>query len=186
MDAPDLAHDTATATGSRFDRCLAAILRDRNGYEPDVDGPTNHGISQRLYDRFRESRALPLREVWGIEFREVESIYRTCFWEPAHAGEIPAPLDRLVFECAVESGPRWAIQTLQQALHLGRDGIFDRRVRRKLEVCDRKAVALEFLRFRKEFCRDLFGRHPECGRVFAHRMDRMDHLIAGFEQAPIA
>ena len=186
MNDSDQGHDIATATGSRFDQCLAAILRDRNGYESDVDGPTNHGISQRLYDRFRESRGLPSREVWGIEFREVESIYRTCFWEPAHAGEIPAPIDRLVFECAAESGPRWAIQTLQQALHLGRDGIFDRRVRRRLDVCDYKAVALEFLRFRKEFCQDLSGRHPECGRVFAQRMGRMDHLIAHLEQEPIA
>lgn len=161
-------------TEKRFDLCLAAVLRDRNGYAPDLDGPTNHGISQEFYTLWRESNFQAPRDVWRIEFREVEEIYQAGFWEPAHAHECPAPLDLLVFECAVESGPKWAIQTLQQSLRLRRNGVFDKRTRERLRVVNPRAAALDFLQFRQEFYRDLADRHPDCRELLARRLDRME------------
>jgi lysozyme family protein len=162
----------------RFELCLSSILRDRNGYAPGWDGPTNHGISQDLYKLWRESNLLEPREVWGIEFREVELIYRSHFWEPSHAWECPPPLDLLVFECAAESGPRWAIQTLQQALGLRRDGLFGPRMRDRIRSCDERSVALDFLLFRQNFYADLADRHPDCQEIFSIRIDRVERQKA--------
>lgn len=159
---------------NRFDLCLAAVLHDRNGYTTDLDGPTNHGISQEFYTLWRESNLQASRDVWRIDFREVEEIYRASFWTTSHAHECPPPLDLLVFECAVESGPKWAIQTLQQALRLRRDGLFDRRTRERLRCVDSRAAALDFLQFRQEFYRDLSDRNPDCRELLAHRLDRME------------
>lgn len=167
---------TARPNRDRFEHCLGAVLKERNGYALDLNGPTNHGISEELYRLWRESNGLAAREVWRIEYRELESIYSERIWAPCHAAQCPPPLDLLVFECAIESGPVWAVRTLQQALRIRRDGIFGPKVRERLRDCDPGSVALDFLGFREEFFLDLARRAPGCAEVAEHRRTRLSRI----------
>lgn len=168
---------TMDATSDKFDRCLAAILREHRGYAPgDENGPTNHGISQAQYSVWREENALPDRDVWRISFEEVEAIYAKEYWIPSHAEECPAPLDLMVFKCAIESGPRWAIRTLQQALGLQRDGVFCQKTRDTVSRCDGYVGAAAFLELRETFFRDLIRKMPERTQFLKSRLDQLEKL----------
>ncbi len=161
----------------RFDCCLAAILRENGGYAPGgPDGPTNHGITQAAYSLWREEHFLPEKEVWQISFEEVEAIYQRDFWIPSHAEECPSPLDLLVFRCAVESGPRWAIQTLRQALGLPRGRTFCQRTRDAVKSCDGYAVSLQFLDLRTRFVRELLEKTPNQREVSIAQLDQLEKL----------
>lgn len=139
-----------------FDSCLAAVLRENKGYAPgDAAGPTNHGITQAVYSLWREEQLLPDKEVWKISFEEVESIYQRDFWIPSHAAECPAPLNLLVFKCAVESGARWAVKTLQQCLGMPRNGTFGQATRVAVKSCNGYEIAVRFLEARIVHYQDL-------------------------------
>ncbi len=103
----------------RFFKCLQFILKWEGGYSNhpnDPGGKTNKGITQRVYDLYRTSKKLPRRDVRFISDDEVREIYFHKYWVRAHAGDLPAPLDLVVFDTAVNCGVGTAIRFLQQAL----------------------------------------------------------------------
>jgi lysozyme family protein len=59
-------------------------------------------------------------------------VYREGYWEPAHCGALPAGVDLIVFDLAVNSGVRRAKRMLQQALGVAVDGVIGPGTRRAL------------------------------------------------------
>jgi lysozyme family protein len=74
------------------------------------------GVTQRVYDGFRRNRGLPLRTVYDIERHEVEAIYRLQYWDKVRGDDLPAGVDLVVFDGAVNSGPLQSVKWLQAAL----------------------------------------------------------------------
>lgn len=112
---------------SRFDDCLAFVLEREGGFSDDpVDrgGATNFGVTQRAYDRYRERHSLPRRSVRLIEQPEVRGVYTEDYWTPVHADALPAPLDLIMFDSAVNHGVGGATRLLQRVLGVKVDGAF--------------------------------------------------------------
>lgn len=108
-----------------FAPALAAVLRHEGGYSnhpDDPGGPTMKGIIQRVYDAWRRSKGLPERPVREIEDAELKEIYRRQYWDAVRADELPAGIDYVVFDGAVNSGPAQSAKWLQRALGLSADG----------------------------------------------------------------
>lgn len=92
-----------------YERALAFVLRWEGGFvdhPQDPGGATNMGITQATYDAWRRSRGLPTRSVREIAREEVETIYRTRYWEPlpARYAEKDLALALALFDYAVNSG----------------------------------------------------------------------------------
>lgn len=90
-----------------YARCLANTLREEGGWTDDPrdpGGPTNFGIIQREYDKYRDARRLPRRSVRFIEAGEYQAIYRGNYWEPMRGDLWPKGPDQIVFDIAVNSG----------------------------------------------------------------------------------
>ncbi|MBT0780590.1 glycosyl hydrolase 108 family protein [Paracoccus sp. pheM1] len=101
---------------SNFDRCLAEVLRHEGGYvnDPhDPGGETNMGISKRSY---------PNENIKGMTRARAAEIYRRDYWNPVRGDDLPAGLDLVAFDAAVNSGVSRGAKWLQSALGAPADG----------------------------------------------------------------
>jgi lysozyme family protein len=171
-------------TDTRFQACLAEVLRHEGGYADhpsDPGGATNMGITRKTLARWRRVSPwwnLPKSEVKALGQAEAAEIYRAGYWEASRAAEMPAGLDLALFDFAVNSGPSRAIRTLQAELAVKVDGIAGKLTLAAVQsraaqtgvaalvdaLCDRR---LGFLRALATF--PIFGR-GWLGRIDAVRM----------------
>lgn len=114
-----------------FDKSLPVTLRFEGGWSNhprDPGGVTLEGIIQRVYDGFRDRNGKPRRPLtaqmrgqpdWIVERN---AIYRQQYWNAVRGDELPAGIDLVVFDGAVNSGPYQSIKWLQRALGIEADG----------------------------------------------------------------
>ncbi|GLQ10267.1 hypothetical protein GCM10007913_21990 [Devosia yakushimensis] len=113
---------------TRFDICLDEVLRHEGGYvdhPSDPGGATNMGITHKTLARWRNISPwwkLPKAQVKALGRAEAARIYRASYWDRSKAGNMPAGLDLVLFDFAVNSGPDRAIRTLQAELGVVADG----------------------------------------------------------------
>ncbi|UFM63632.1 glycoside hydrolase family 108 protein [Paracoccus sp. MA] len=101
---------------TNFDRCLAEVLRHEGGYvnDPhDPGGETNMGISKRSY---------PQEDIKGMTRARAAEIYRRDYWNPVRGDDLPAGMDLVAFDAAVNSGVSRGAKWLQTALGVSADG----------------------------------------------------------------
>ena len=114
---------------SRFEHCLAHVLRHEGGYvdnPKDPGGATNFGITRKTLARWRQVSPwwkLPKSQVRTIKQPEVKAIYRALYWDRCRASIIPVGLDYALFDFAVNSGASRAIRNLQAIVGVRQDGI---------------------------------------------------------------
>ncbi|WP_404927166.1 glycoside hydrolase family 108 protein [Mesorhizobium sp. ORM16] len=104
---------------SREKESLAKVLAHEGGYvnhPADPGGPTNKGVTQRVYDGYRKGKGLAKRSVKSITMDEVGEIYDRQYWDAVKGDLLPDGVDYVVFDGGVNSGPGRSIMWLQQAL----------------------------------------------------------------------
>jgi lysozyme family protein len=104
---------------SRERESLAKVLVHEGGYvnhPADPGGPTNQGVTQRVYDGYRKGKGLATRSVKNITAEEVHDVYDRQYWDAVKGDQLPDGVDYVVFDGAVNSGPGRSIMWLQQAL----------------------------------------------------------------------
>lgn len=110
---------------SNYNKSLDRVLVYEGGYVnhvSDPGGPTNKGIVQRVYDGYRRRKGSELRSVRDITMAEVRAIYRQQYWNVVKGNELPAGVDFVVFDGAVNSGCGQSVIWLQRALQA--DGVY--------------------------------------------------------------
>lgn len=101
---------------ANFEACMAEVFKHEGGYvnDPhDPGGETNMGISKRSY---------PKENIRGMTRARAAQIYREDFWDKLKCDDLPAGLDLVVFDAAVNSGPARGAKWLQQAVGVAADG----------------------------------------------------------------
>jgi lysozyme family protein len=113
---------------SNFGRAFAAIVghegvlsldpQDRGNWTGGRQGAgvlrgTKFGISAAAY---------PELDIQAVSIDQAREIYARDYWRPVHAEVMPWPVALVVFDLAVNSGVRFAAQTLQRALRGVADG----------------------------------------------------------------
>lgn len=108
----------------RFNRCLAEVLRLEGGFvnDPrDPGGATKFGVTRAVLGEAR-GHAVTADEVAALTQAEAADIYRQRYWAPVHGGDLPAGLDLMAFDMAVNMGPGTSARLLQTALGVEADG----------------------------------------------------------------
>ncbi|RAI37536.1 hypothetical protein CH338_15780 [Rhodoplanes elegans] len=106
-----------------FGKALERVLVYEGGYSNhprDPGGPTNKGIIQRVYDGYRRGRGEAPRSVRELTRDELVEIYRRQYWDRIQGDRLPAGVDIVVFDGAVNSGFSQSTKWLQRALGLAR------------------------------------------------------------------
>lgn len=107
-----------------FARCLPEILRHEGGWADhpkDPGGATMKGITIGTYRQWK-GRAVTKAELRAISDAEVAAIYRRNYWDKVRGDDLPAGLDLVAFDAAVNSGPSRGARWLQTALGVAADG----------------------------------------------------------------
>lgn len=102
-----------------FEESLKHILAYESGWSNDPDDPggaTMRGVTQRVYDGYRRRAGLATQSVRTISDAELRAIYRQQYWDACKAPALPAGIDFVVFDGAVNSGVGQSIKWLQRGL----------------------------------------------------------------------
>ena len=105
-----------------FAACLALVLKHEGGYSDnlhDPGGATMQGVTQKTYDDYRQLRGRVKTSVRGMTPVERDDIYRGLYWSPIGADALPAGVDLLAFDIAVNSGPGRVLEWLRATTGLG-------------------------------------------------------------------
>lgn len=140
-----------------FDDCLAFTLRAEGGFsdhQADPGGATNMGITRASLAGVR-GHAVSRAEVRALTRAEAADIYRSMYWRVVRGDELPAGVDLVVFDHAVNSGPKAAIRTLQGALGFKQDGVPSRRCVIAAQGADAAALVRQLCAARMNFLRRL-------------------------------
>lgn len=104
---------------SFFDSALRHILAAEGGYvnhPADRGGPTNGGITQKTLTAFR-GEAATAADVAALADEEISAIYLMAFWRPCNLDLLKSKaVATIVFDQAVNRGPRLAVRMLQMTL----------------------------------------------------------------------
>ena len=89
----------------------------------DPGGATMNGIIQSEYNAWRRAHGLAIQGVKVISREEGYAIYRGNYWLP-YCPHLPEGLDLQFFDAAVNQGVHEAIEILQVALGIAKDGVW--------------------------------------------------------------
>lgn len=102
---------------SRFDDFVRIVLTEEgplSNDQYDPGGLTKYGWSQVEN---------PDIDVANLTLEQAIGLYRTRVWDTVHADELPAPLDLVVADAAVNPGLHAAITMLQEECKVVQDGV---------------------------------------------------------------
>ena len=102
---------------TNFDACLEVILRAEGGFVDDPHDPggaTNRGVTIATLSAYF-GRPATLAEVRDLTRDTAARIYETDYWRPAGCDTLPAGLDLVVFDAAVNCGDARALAFLKRA-----------------------------------------------------------------------
>jgi lysozyme family protein len=161
---------------NNFAKSLELVLQHEGGFSDhpsDPGGKTMKGITQKVYDAYRKTRARPYQSVKFISDDEVRNIYKLQYWDRVQGDVLPIGLDYAVFDYAVNSGVARAAKHLQGCLGVAQDGIIGTMTLAAITnpkntinaLCDRRMSFLRnlktFLTFGKGWTRRVEGVNPK-------------------------
>jgi lysozyme family protein len=109
---------------ANWDACLAFVLAAEGGYvdDPmDPGGATNMGITLQVLSTWRHT-AVTKTDVQNLGRDEAGAIYRANYWNAERCSDLPAGVDLIVFDAAVNIGVGRSAKFLQSVVGVTADG----------------------------------------------------------------
>jgi lysozyme family protein len=109
---------------SNWKQAFDMMLKSEGGYvnhPSDPGGMTNLGVTKRVWEEWvgRESNE---KEMRSLTPEMVEPLYKRKFWDACKCDDMPAGIDYLVFDFAVNAGVGRSAKILQTAVGVPADG----------------------------------------------------------------
>ena len=119
-----------------FVQSLKHLLDSEGGFTNDPRDPGNklpdgragctmYGVTQASWESFIGKRVTQ-EQMKQLAPQSVAPIYKKKYWDAVNGDELPAGLDYLMFDFAVNVGPGRAIKIMQSALGVSVDGVIGR------------------------------------------------------------
>ena len=150
---------------SNWERSFELMLVSEGGYgnhPSDPGGRTNLGVTQRVWEEWvgRESNE---KEMRSLTKEMVKPLYKRKFWDACRCDDLPAGIDYLVFDMAVNAGVGRSAKLLQQCVGVTVDGAIGPITITAVKSKDPEELIEKFSEARELFYRglktfDVFGR----------------------------
>lgn len=109
-----------------FMRCLPITLTWEGGFvdDPrDPGGATNKGVTQKVYNEYRDSLGSIRQSVKLMADSEMQAIYKLRYWDKIAGDKLPLGIDMALFDFAVNSGVGRAVREIQHLVGVTEDGV---------------------------------------------------------------
>ncbi|MGJ3231573.1 MAG: glycoside hydrolase family 108 protein [Oceanicaulis sp.] len=136
-----------------FDRALEVVLRWEGGFVDHPDDPggaTNLGITLATLSAWRGAE-VTAEDVRALTHAEARDIYRDRYWAAASCAAFDPGVAVMVFDAAVNHGPRQAALFLQRAAGVRADGDIGPITRAAVDAADPAALCEEIAARRMAF-----------------------------------
>ena len=169
-----------------FDRCFDLVLKHEGGWvdhPADPGGATMKGVTIGTFAQFK-GRKVTKDELRNISDADLRAIYKRGYWDKVRGDELPAGLDHVAFDAAVNSGPSRGIRLLQQALGVTADGKIGPETLARAQSVNARSAIEAALMARLSFMRSL--KHwPTFGKGWQARVNRVrDEALGMVGKAP--
>jgi lysozyme family protein len=138
-----------------FAACVAFVIDRLEGgsrFVTDSGGDTRWGISQRAY---------PELDIRHLTREAAVALYHRDYWLPVRGDKLPAGLDLLVFDAAVNQGVDRAARLLQCVLRIPEDGLIGpQTILAALQFRPAGELRALYSEMRLRWYTDLVTRHP--------------------------
>ena len=140
-----------------FEAALKALLKHEGGFvnhPQDPGGMTNLGVTKRVWQDYVK-REVDESEMRSLTPEAVAPLYRGMYWDAVRADSLPAGVDLVAFDCAVNAGPRQAAKFLQRAAGVKDDGAIGPATLEAVRARDSKEMIESFSEQRLNFLKAL-------------------------------
>ncbi len=193
METATLAAEAPWLEEGPFQRAFDVSLKHEGGYvdhPADRGGPTNKGVTLATWHAFLRAgdatlknatvetllEKFPLKDLTDVQ---VAQIYYQGYWRPAKCGLMPnEAMAALVFDAAINHGPRRALRLLQAAAWMPAkqcDGLWGNKTAAAVQAAAEDPIGLadDFLLARERFYRWIVDDDPSQGVFLRGWMARL-------------
>lgn len=173
-----------------YPAALARILHHEGewaNHPADPGRATMRGVTQRVYDGWRVRAGKAKQTVRHIANAELLVIYKELYADKVRFDDLPAGIDLVVFDAAVNSGPAQAAKWLQRALGgLVVDGVIGPATLLAASAApDRVKVIMAICARRRAFLRAL-KTWPTFGKGWTRRVDDIERAALAMAHGRVA
>ena len=158
---------------------LPFILQWEGGYvnhPNDPGGATNKGVTQKVYDAWRQRQGQAARDVRQLEESELHALYESGYWAPPKCPNLATPLDLVQFDTAVNMGVGRAVKFMQKAVGTEPDGAWGPGTQACVDGCDLGATLVSYCQVREDYYRQLAVNNPKLQVFLKGWMNRLNAL----------
>lgn len=107
-----------------YEKSLKAVLVHEGGYvnnPKDPGGMTNLGCTKTVWESW-VGHPVDEKTMRGLTPADVAPLYKQKYWDKVNGDDLPAGVDYVVFDCAINSGTGRATKFLQECVDVTADG----------------------------------------------------------------
>jgi len=135
---------------ANFDKSLAAVLVHEGGFvnnPKDPGGMTNLGCTKTTWEEHC-GHSVDEKTMRALTPQDVGPLYRQKYWNKVCADDLPAGVDYVVFDAAINSGPGRAAKWLQTCAGVTADGVIGSKTLEAVRAKDAKKLINDYCAYR--------------------------------------
>lgn len=140
-----------------FDACLKKVLAHEGGFvnhPKDPGGMTMLGVTKRVWEEW-VGHEVDEKEMRSLTPEKIAPMYRKKYWDAVQGDDLPAGVDYVLFDMAVNAGPGRATKLLQSAIGTAPDGKIGPKTMAAIKQMDAADIVARFTAEREEFYKSL-------------------------------
>ena len=140
-----------------FNKSFALVLKSEGGYvnnPKDPGGETMMGVTKAAWSTWLKRTIMP-GEMAKLTVADITPFYKTLYWDKAYCNQLPAGVDYMAFDAAVNMGVGQSIRLLQRSLGCVADGVIGPNTMKAINDADTKTLIDKFSAQKEMFYRSL-------------------------------
>lgn len=176
---------------ANYDKALKAVLAHEGGFvnhSADPGGMTNLGCTKRVWEAW-VGRPVTEEEMRGLKPEDVAPLYKVKYWDTIKGDDLPGGVDYVVFDCAINSGPKQAAILAQRVASATQDGSIGPKTLQAIQAyCDKhgiEAFIAAYTEAREAFLRSL-PTFDTFGKGWTRRIDEVEKYASALAEKEVA